>query len=49
MEQLSDLARQHTAAALAALVAALDFPGERVGAATVLLAYAYGPPRRWAE
>jgi len=43
-EQLSDLARPHTAAAIAALVAALDCPGERVAAAVALLLYAYGPP-----
>jgi hypothetical protein len=38
------IARGHTPAAIAALVAALDNPRERVAAATVLLGYGWGRP-----
>jgi hypothetical protein len=38
------MARQHTAEAIATLVACLKLRGERVPAATVLLAYGYGKP-----
>jgi hypothetical protein len=38
------IAREHTPAAIAALVAALQNPRERVAAATVLLGYGWGKP-----
>jgi hypothetical protein len=41
---IQHLARKHTTEAIAALVAALDNPKERVPAATVLLAYGWGRP-----
>lgn len=44
VKSVQDLARQHTADAVGALVAALAKPGERVPAANVLLAYGYGRP-----
>jgi hypothetical protein len=43
-DAISALARTHTRAAVAALVAALDSSGERVQAAAELLAVAYGRP-----
>jgi hypothetical protein len=44
VKNIQELARAKTPAAMAALVAALSNPGERVHAATALLAYAYGRP-----
>jgi hypothetical protein len=44
VKDIQDLARQKTPQAIAALEAALEKPGERVAAAGVLLAYAYGRP-----
>jgi hypothetical protein len=44
VKNIQELARQHTAHAVAALLAALQKPGERVAAAQVLLAYGYGRP-----
>lgn len=41
---IQELARQHTADAVSALLEALKKPGERVPAANVLLAYGYGRP-----
>lgn len=40
------LAREHTQAAIEALVEALKKPNERVPAANVLLAYGYGRPQQ---
>jgi len=42
--ELRDLAREHTEAAIAALVAALASPRERVAAAIALLDRGYGRP-----
>lgn len=39
------LAREHAGAAVAALVAALKDKGERVSAASMLLAYGFGKPQ----
>jgi hypothetical protein len=41
---VQELARQHTSEAIAALVAALNSPRERVAAATVLLDRGWGRP-----
>jgi hypothetical protein len=43
--QIREYARQYTKDAVDALVKACKRPGERVGAATVLLAYGYGKPQ----
>jgi hypothetical protein len=43
--EIEELARQHTPAAIAALVTALDGK-DRVAAANVLLAYGWGKPRQ---
>jgi len=43
-KNIRDLARQHRPEAIAALVAALESPGERVPAANTLLAYSDGKP-----
>jgi hypothetical protein len=43
---IKDLARLRTDDAVAALVAALKNPNERVSAATILLAYGYGRPQQ---
>jgi hypothetical protein len=43
--EIEELARQHTPAAIAALVEALNGK-DRVPAAALLLAYAYGKPRQ---
>jgi hypothetical protein len=44
VKNVQALAREHTEAAVSALVAALEKPAERVQAANVLLAYGYGRP-----
>ena len=44
VKHIQELARQHTADAVEALIAALQKPGERVAAASTLLAYGYGRP-----
>ena len=44
VKTIQELARQKTPEAVAALLAALKKPGERVAAASVLLAYGYGRP-----
>ena len=49
IKDLQELARVHTPEALAALVAALDKPGERVAAASALLDRGYGKPRQTTE
>jgi hypothetical protein len=46
--EIEELARQHTPAAIAALVEALNGK-DRVPAAALLLAYAYGKPRQPVE
>jgi hypothetical protein len=46
--EIEELARQHTPAAIAALVEALNGK-DRVPAAALLLAYAYGKPRQSIE
>jgi hypothetical protein len=46
--EIEELARQHTPAAIAALVEALSGK-DRVAAASVLLAYGYGKPRQPVE
>ena len=43
---IAELARSHAPAALAALVAALQSPKERVSAATVILDRAFGRPKQ---
>jgi hypothetical protein len=48
LAEIEELARQHTPAAIAALVKALDGK-DRVAAAALLLAYAYGKPRQSIE
>ena len=44
VKHIQELARANTEEAVHALLAALKNPGERVPAATVLLAYGYGRP-----
>lgn len=44
LAEIRELARQKTPKAVEALVEALACPGERVAAATILLAYGYGRP-----
>jgi hypothetical protein len=44
LQDVKRLAQERTPEAVEALVAALKKPGERVAAATVLLAYGYGRP-----
>ena len=46
VKDIQELARQHTPESVAALLAALERPNERVRAAEVLLAYGYGRPRQ---
>ncbi len=46
LKQVKELAREHTEDAVNALIAALLNPGERVQAATILLAYGYGRPQQ---
>lgn len=49
LKDIRDLARVHTSEALAALVAALARPGERVAAASALLDRGYGKPAQALE
>lgn len=46
LQDVKKLAREKTTEAIEALVLALKKPGERVHAATVLLAYGYGKPQQ---
>jgi len=45
-KHIKDLAREHTDEAVQALIKALGNSGERVHAATILLAYGYGRPQQ---